>query len=897
MNPEDKIRVFISSRCGGRYATVRVALKHLIDETGLAKAYLFENAPASSQNVQSSYLDKVDDCHLFILISDNEDDITPAVLSEFERAKTANKKILCFFCDETEKKESSLQQEITNTGICKYEVVHMFSDLVYKPYVAFVQDIIDFYIAKREVNIITEPRIENLDNQRISFINEEIVKELTSTRHELTYLLSQRFQNRDASLETSDIDAAFNRFLNVILCRNKYDDDDFSQTKSMILKLYNGHMRSVIEYRLEAIRFYYLEDIENCIELLKTAIRFIKSSKSIPTWVLNDVAIDLRNALFEQGSMDKNLYFDNQGQKILDESNEPLVFPILDRIDLDGLKETIKYYNSLLLESPYTSSIRNVNSLFERIGDYYCRALLFGSLSHLAMITHKCNETLLPLCLICNEPNYSFELIRNYILSGETNALDDFLRTYTQPSLVFAAFNLDELLSDICNLPTERKRTKSKMLVAKHFGYLLSDSSFDSLFEWIFSMSDNCIKNPIINDTCNIMIEAISKCIRRLDQNDVMTFVLKCFSSHQTIVIRRAVEIMYHINFSEINNAKQIECRDVLIGLYSDNDFERSVLRNATLCFCKNCSIQIDELEDIIKEKDLAFFNGDYSLEIYEKTKSELSEQVNRFVSTIEMRNESQGNNGYVCYLDDPYRTIWNILKSVNDEITFQDLKNVINACLSTIFAQKQGAMEKISAMSLLFNLKNKFSSFSDWKNIAKLISGERDKINEAFYTAIFDKTSRKMVSFATELMMMAYDCDNSFLVEMSELSTCDEYDIIECLKMINDYLSSSAINELLEKNVFPILQLCIGLSRHKERDIRYYATLIIINLTHSCCKRDALNQQVKIFNIGTQEIKIAIVSRLAQIDNDSSVVSYIKQKALADSNYLVRTLACKEIE
>lgn len=75
------------------------------------------------------------------------------------------------------------------------------------------------------------------------------------------------------------------------------------------------------------------------------------------------------------------------------------------------------------------------------------------------------------------------------------------------------------------------------------------------------------------------------------------------------------------------------------------------------------------------------------------------------------------------------------------------------------------------------------------------------------------------------------------------------------------------------------------------------YATLIIINLTHSCCKRDALNQLVKIFNIGTQEIKIAIVSRLAQIDNDSSVVSYIKQKALADSNYLVRTLACKEIE
>lgn len=77
MNPEDKIRVFISSRCGGRYATVRFALKHLIDETGLAKAYLFENAPASSQNVQSSYLDKVDDCHLLILISDNEDDITP----------------------------------------------------------------------------------------------------------------------------------------------------------------------------------------------------------------------------------------------------------------------------------------------------------------------------------------------------------------------------------------------------------------------------------------------------------------------------------------------------------------------------------------------------------------------------------------------------------------------------------------------------------------------------------------------------------------------------------------------------------------------------------------------------------------------------------------------------
>ena len=83
---EHKLRVFISSKCGGKYTIARKSLQKLLDVTGLVETYVFETDPASSEDTQSAYLDYVDNSNLCIFLVDNADGVPPAVLSEEKRA-------------------------------------------------------------------------------------------------------------------------------------------------------------------------------------------------------------------------------------------------------------------------------------------------------------------------------------------------------------------------------------------------------------------------------------------------------------------------------------------------------------------------------------------------------------------------------------------------------------------------------------------------------------------------------------------------------------------------------------------------------------------------------------------------------------------------------------------
>ena len=283
MNAKEKIRVFISSRCGEnyeRYEIVRKALQNLIEETGLAVAYVFETAPGSSQDVQSAYLNKVDDCNVFVLLVDNKDGISPYIQSEINQAKLGSKRMLCFFCNENQKEETEVQKEIRETVKCKYKVVSQFSDLVREAYVSIIQDIIDVYISPKVITSVQVTELDDTSNQKIAFINEDIFEGLSSTKKELSkHIFSNSQEDNQAS---SELDTAFSSFLQVLLCEKKFDDDAFIQLKGMIVKLFSGHMQKVIEFRLDAVRFFFMADLNSCINSLEKAVDFINNSKSIP---------------------------------------------------------------------------------------------------------------------------------------------------------------------------------------------------------------------------------------------------------------------------------------------------------------------------------------------------------------------------------------------------------------------------------------------------------------------------------------------------------------------------------------------------------------------------------------------------------------------------------------
>lgn len=110
----DKVKIFISSRIDEKFTIVRKALKLLLEETNMCEVFAFEKSNASTEEVISYYLDKIEDVDLCIFLIDNKSGVSDAVLKERNRAVELKKKSLYIFCDEQEKNETALQSEIKN---------------------------------------------------------------------------------------------------------------------------------------------------------------------------------------------------------------------------------------------------------------------------------------------------------------------------------------------------------------------------------------------------------------------------------------------------------------------------------------------------------------------------------------------------------------------------------------------------------------------------------------------------------------------------------------------------------------------------------------------------------------------------------------------------------------
>lgn len=102
---EQPIIVFVSSMIN-ELSNERQAIRQAIQQIPLTKPWLFEFTPPSSENVDDSYLNKVKDCDIFLLIVGTS--ISLPVIHEFELANTIHKPCLIFLkdCDRTEEAQS-----------------------------------------------------------------------------------------------------------------------------------------------------------------------------------------------------------------------------------------------------------------------------------------------------------------------------------------------------------------------------------------------------------------------------------------------------------------------------------------------------------------------------------------------------------------------------------------------------------------------------------------------------------------------------------------------------------------------------------------------------------------------------------------------------------------------
>lgn len=885
MQVKRKFDVFISSFCREKYTYVRKALKKMIEDTGLANAYVFENEPGSSKDVKSAYLDEVARCDVFILLVDNSEPIYGATLSEYNLAKKLNKKILCFFCDENTKEITETQREIEKTEDIKYELVHCFSDMSTVVFDTLLQDLVSNYRTSQMPDI--------KQNITPELTNKTIISSANLSKETLfVYNLSENpiadklfGKNQHNQNRPSHLTELLNYYFRVALLEKSFDVEKFNELKKLILERHEEPFKSLVGIRLEALKHYYNDDLDACIASLQKAVAYIQEKQPMAQWLLNDVAIDLRNAIILNNNKKGKFEIKNEGQNIIDASTEHVIFPELDRISSNIAENAIKNYKKIELLSPYTTSLNSYHDMFEDISSYFCIAILYGSITHIRLVPLKCAELLLPLCLEIHDISFYAEYIKNILVCNEQKDLDESLRVANINTSLIPFINVDNLLSNIQNMPISDERHKARINVLKHFGYYYSEDRFSTEETWFFSYITLQDTNKVFGNINNLAYETIKHCIHRFSQDRIVEYCIYCIQSKNEILMQNCVSLTYNIDFSRVATELQKKFKLILI-----DNITKKVLWNAIIQFGYKCSIDWADLKDAVKQKTPQFYAGLFSLEFVFTEKDDLYKQILSRVLSIKHRNASQGNSGIIGYTNDLFGTIWNIIKITKLQLTWDEIVPVLSACEETILTEKQLPGTKIKAMTLILNLKKYYSLFSDWTVWGENIFQNQECVMNASYVGFFDKTSSYSVRFAFELFKLFFNKENEFWVQFLNLSIEDSYDIIACLKFLCE-ISIDFENDLSNEVTFSILQMAITLSNHKEVDVRFYAVKLLILLTDTKYSQQALRRLSQCFDNGNSEIKATILYRLKEIHGDSSIISYIKQKALVDPNYWIQSI------
>ena len=345
---KEKVSVFISSRCDSaedkkngtvKYGVMRKSLKLMLEETGICDVYAFEESHATTVDVVHSYMDKLDDADLIIIIIDNKDGVSNATLKEISRAKAHNKKCIYIFCNEREKETTDVQKDLLSSlKNPRFYEVGDFTDIAKYAYEAVISDIIGIfnsycrgrveYREEDEEKISEENSIE-LEVAGDTDLTKDFIAGFTYTKYVAKKASNLAFgEAKEATLQDRNCAS----LLGMILGEPDTLKADFDSIKNDIKAYHRGNMQKIVMARYEAVELYFCGKLSECVDKLSECVELCKGYKNIPKWLYNDVALDLRNLQIDLDK-EKDIYnFNTSGQELLNQDKEPLYYPVIDRI-------------------------------------------------------------------------------------------------------------------------------------------------------------------------------------------------------------------------------------------------------------------------------------------------------------------------------------------------------------------------------------------------------------------------------------------------------------------------------------------------------------------------------------------------------------------------------------
>ena len=915
ISPGQKIKVFISSICGvEKYDKVRADLKSAIESTQLADAYTFESKGASTLSAGSHYTWALEDSDICIFLIDNADGINPGVQAEINTVKKHNIKALYYFCDETQKEKTGLEQSLMGAQFAKSKTVHSFSELSQDGAQALIDDIIaiyHYYCTGRIVSNFGEnDEIQAVDvvgteKYKLPTIPKSTLKNVDKCRdYFLKFVLGyHRGRYLDESGKTSEFDDWGIQFLPILFEGKSIKHFNTAMYLDALKAQQDNEHYQVVQIRWQAIQAYFAGDIEKCVEHLEAALNFAKETNQ-PTWIIKDILVDLRNQHWTRCAV-RNEYSDTPAQKELTESSEELYYPILDRIH-ESLHE--KYIEGLYkkkTDSPYSVTIGDsLDQYGEMLASSLIVSMYNGSLTHILLIYEKIRDFVFYLSCKYDDWNLRLNLYKLAIFEGKEKEVKGIQDSYPE---VLNNLTADEAASimDFClNHPIKYKRLSIQLLAFGSVGYFLDDKCYESCEKSIVGE----IKSWLSSDTSVMAIgQNIFKCLSgvayRMSQDMLSEICCQFIDRHYS---RWYMDMFKFIaNCIDLRKMSDASAKALVehINCVLGSEKEREQIKYSPVFLCvlrkQNRSLT-EEMDKKIAEYLPSYYEDTYKLETTEDENQDMPVFVKQYIERIRKSNETQGKDGVyfghgICEI----ATVRSILLGKELICDTDTMDMLILVVADTLLISKEGISTKLDAIALLICIAVNYpEDYARNQEVYEKLFEQQNTIEVADNPIISSNIDSISLKIGLQLLYTAMG--KNVYADILELMPHIQGDVsttISVTHLIVEYLESSENVMLPSKVEAIILQNVLQLLHSEYTDIRWNATRILLTMSRNPENCGIVNHQlVNLVDSNSVYIKNLIIRHLHKMNGiTDETKEYIISKCKYDANFVVG-MVCDEV-
>lgn len=916
ISPGQKIKVFISSICGvEKYDKVRAELKKAIERTQLVDVYTFESRGASTLPAGDHYILALEDSDICIFLIDNADGIKAGVQAEIDTVKKHNIKALYYFCDETQKEKTALEQSLMGARFAKSKSVHSFSELSREGAQTLIDDIVAVYhyyctgrivLNSGENDEIQAVDVVGTEKYQLPIIPKSTLKNVDKCRdYFLKFVLGYSRGRYPGEMEnTSEFDDWGLQFLPILFEGKsiKYFNTAM-YLDALKAQQDDGHYQ-VVQIRWQAIQAYFAEDIKKCVEYLETALSLAKETNQ-PTWVIKDILVDLRNVHWTCCTA-RNEYSDTPAQKELTESSEELYYPILDRIH-ESLHE--KYIEGLYkkkIGSPYSVTIgNNLDPYGEMLASSLIVSMYNGSLTHILLIYEKVRDFVFYLSCKYDDWNLRLNLYKLAIFAGNEKEIKGIQDSFPEVLNNLTADEAKSIMDFCLNHPIKYKRLSSQLLAFGSVGYFLDDKYYESYEKSIVSE----IKSWLNSDTPVVAIgQDIFRCLSgvayRMSQDILSEICCQFIDRHYS----RWYMDMFKFIATRIDLRKMSDSSAKAlvehINYVLDNEKERVQIEYspAFLCVLRKQNRALTEGMDKRIAKYLSgYYEGIYKLETTENKNRDMPAFVKEYIERIRKSNETQGKDGvYFGYGAREIATVRSILLEKGLMCDGNTMDMLVSVVADTLLISKEGISAKLDAIALLICLAVKYpEDYTRNQGVYEKLFAQQNAIEAADNSIISSNIDSISLKIGLQLLYISMGKDvYADILELMPYIQGNVTTTIAVTNLIVEYLENSDDVMLPARVEAAILQNVLQWLHSEYTDIRWNATRILLTMSRNPENSGIVNHQlVNLIDSDSVYIKNLIIRHLHKMNGiTDGTKEYIISKCKQDANFVVR-MVCDEVE